>query len=310
MGSNQSRGGRTSLVTGGTGGIGRAVAVRLAAGGDRVLITGRDQRRAAAVLDELRRVNPDAEHRFLSADLALLEETAGLAESVAEATDRLDAIVCCAGLLSTVTDYTTEGLERTLVLNYLSRYLLARRLLPLLQASPSGRLVLVANAGRYPDTIDLDDLQHRRGRPGLAVAGRTQFANDLLAVELAERAGPAGVQVTCVYPGIVRTEVFANASGPGPVVRAVAVMLNRLIGSSPESAAYTPAFLASAPETGDLGGRFYGPRLREIRIPDRVRRPDRRAALWAASEELVRDYLPVDPVTGDVARLLADRSPE
>lgn len=310
MTTNEGSGRRTVLVTGGTGGIGRAVAMRLAAGGDRVLITGRDRGRAAAVLDELRRVGPDADHRFLPADLTLVAETAGLAESVAEATDRLDAIVCCAGLFATVTDYTSEGLERTFMLNYLSRYLLVRRLLPLLRAAPSPRVVLVANAGMYPDTIDLDDLQHRRGRPGMAVAGRTQFANDLLAVELAERYGPDGVQVTCVYPGNVRTEVFANARGPGPVVRAVAVTLNRLIGSSPESAAYTPAFLASAPEAGDLGGRFYGPRLREIRIPDRVRRPDRRAGLWAASEALVRGYLPTDPSIGGDVRLLAERSPE
>ena len=298
---DETRGHRTSLVTGGTGGIGRAVAVRLAGGGDRVLITGRDQQRAAAVLDELHRVGPGADHRFLPADLALLGGTVGLAESVGRVTDRLDALVCCAGLFSTVPEYTEEGLERIFVLNYLSRYLLARRLWPLLQSSSGGRLVLVANAGQYPDTLDLDDLQYRRGRPGLAVAGRTQFANDLLAVELAERAGPAGVQVTCVYPGIVRTEVFANARGLDPVVRALAVSLNRLVGSSPERAAYAPAFLASAAEAGDLGGRFYGPRLREIRIPDRARRPDRRAGLWTASEALVREYLPTgasDQVAG------------
>lgn len=313
MSAKEPAGRRTSLVTGGTGGIGRAVALRLAAGGDRVLFTGRDHARAAAVLDELRSVGPDADHRFLRADLALLAETAELAESVAGATDRLDAIVCCAGILSTVTDYTAEGLERTLVVNYLSRYLLARRLLPLLQASPSGRLVLVANAGRYPDTIDLDDLQHRRGRPGLAVAGRTQFANDLLAVEFAERHGRDGVQVTCVYPGLVRTEVFANAAGLGPVARTIARTLNLLIGTTPEKAAITPAFLASAPEAGGLGGRFYGPRRRELRIPERARRPDRRAGLWAASQALVRDHLGVRagdrPTVGGVNRPRTMREP-
>jgi NAD(P)-dependent dehydrogenase (short-subunit alcohol dehydrogenase family) len=291
METNENAGRRTSLVTGGTGGIGRAVAIRLAAGGDRVLFTGRDHRRAAVVLGELHRSGPDAGHRFLPADLALLGETAELAQSVAAVTDRLDAVVCCAGLFSTVTAYTGEGLERTFVINYLSHYLLVRRLLPLLLAAPSPRVVLVANAGMYPDTIDLDDLQHRRGRPGLAVAGRTQFANDLLAVELAERYGGDGVQVTCVYPGIVRTEVFANAVGLGPVARTLIRTLNRVVGASPEKAAFAPAFLASAPEAGDLGGRFFGPRLREVRVPARVRRPDRRAGLWAASEALVRDHL-------------------
>lgn len=53
--------------------------------------------------------------------------------------------------------------------------------------SPSGRVVLVANAGNDPDTLDLDDFFYRRGRPRLRVSARTQFANDLLAVELADR---------------------------------------------------------------------------------------------------------------------------
>lgn len=128
------------MVTGGTGGIGRAVAVQLAAAGHRVLFTGRDPHRAAAVLNELR------------------------------------GRVCCAGVLATVPEYTREGLERTLVLNYLSRHLLVRGVEPLLRASSSGRVVLVANAGRYRDTPDLDDLQHRRHRQGLRIAGRTQLA--------------------------------------------------------------------------------------------------------------------------------------
>jgi NAD(P)-dependent dehydrogenase (short-subunit alcohol dehydrogenase family) len=285
------RGRRTSLVTGGTGGIGRAVALRLAAGGDRVLITGRDLHQGQATLDDLRRVGPDAEHRFLPADLSLLEHTAQLVHAVDQATDRLDAVVCCAGVLSTVPEYTSEGLERTLVLNYLSRYLLARRLLPALEAARHGRLVLVGNAGRYRDTLNLEDLQYRQGRTGLAVAGRTQFANDLLATELNERWHGTGVQVTCVYPGVVRTEVFHNARGIGPITRTLAHAVSRIVGSTPERAALTPAHLASAPSAANLGGRFYGPRLREIAIPARALRPQRRADLWVASEALVQDYL-------------------
>ena len=141
--------GRVALVTGGTDGIGRAVALELARGGDRVLFVGRSRERGAAVLAALRAIEPDAEHVFLQADLSLLSETARLAEMLASHTQRLDAMVFCAGILSTVPEWTTEGLERNFVLNYLTRYLLARRLLPLLAQAPSGRLVLVANAGLW-----------------------------------------------------------------------------------------------------------------------------------------------------------------
>ena len=283
---------RVALVTGGTDGIVRAVALGLARGGDRVLFVGRSAERGARVLAELREARPGPEHAFLPADLSLLSETARAAGGVARLTDRLDAVVFCAGILSTVPEWTEEGLERNFVLNYLSRYLLARRLLPALTRAPSGRLVLVSNAGQYGDSLDFDDLQHRRGRPGLRVAGRTQFANDLLAVELADRLRGTRVEATCVFPGVTDTAVFRNARGLPRVARLLAPVVQRLIALSPEEAARTPVFLAQDARAVGVGGRFYGPKLKQRRIPARAQRPERRGGLWAASEELVRPYLP------------------
>ena len=133
---------RVAVVTGATAGIGRAVAVRLAAEGFRVLAVGRDRTRGEAVLGELHaaraRAGDAAEHRFLAADLASMAGTAELADEVARHTDRVDALVCCAGIFALRPEWTDEGLERTFALNYLSRFLLVRRLEPLLTASPSG----------------------------------------------------------------------------------------------------------------------------------------------------------------------------
>lgn len=282
---------RVTLVTGGTDGIGRAVALQLARGGDRVLFVGRSAQRGARVLTDLRKAQPGVDHAFLSADLSLLAETARVADEVARHTDRLDAAVFCAGILSTVPEWTAEGLERSFVLNYLSRYLLARRLLPALTRTPSGRLVLVANAGVYRDSLDLDDLQYRRGKPGLRVAARAQFANDLLATELASRLRGSRVEVTCVFPGVTNTALFRNASGLHPLVRALASMIVRLMASSPDVAAQTPVFLAQDTRAAGTGGRFYGPNLKQRPVPPRAQRPERRSGLWTASEYLVRPYL-------------------
>lgn len=283
------------LVTGGTQGIGRAVALKLGSRGARVLITGRSRERAESVLACLHHLNPLAAHAYLPADLSLLSETKRLAEGVLALTPRLDAIVCCAGILSTVPEWTEEGLERNFVLNYLSRHLLARLLLPALCAAPSGRLVLVANAGRYGGALELGDLQYRQGKPGLAVAGRTQFANDLLAVELAERLWGTRIAVTCVFPGVVHTNVFKNARGLSPFVRFMAQMAQRVIAITPEKAAETPAFLALNPHTAGANGRFFGPGLKEIPVPAGVKNSGQRQALWSASEDLVRPWIGANP---------------
>lgn len=283
--------GRVSLVTGGTDGIGRAVTLGLARGGDRVLFVGRSPERGARVLDALRQARPGVDHVFLPADLSLLSETARVAEEVARLSGRLDAVVFCAGILSTMPEWTPEGLERNLVLNYLSRYLLARRLLPTLTEAPSGRLVMVSNAGMYGDTLDFDDLQHKKGKPGIRVAGRTQFANDLLAVELADRLHDTRVEVTCVFPGVTETAFLRNARGLPWIARVLGPVLLRLLASPPQTAARTPVYLAQDAAATGTGGRFYGPGLKERAVPARARRPERRRGLWTASEEIVRPYL-------------------
>ena len=279
---------RVALVTGGTDGIGRAVALDLARAGDRVLFVGRNRERGAAVLSELNRVGPSARHAFLPADLSLLSETARACRQVEELTTELDALVLCAGVLSTVPEWTAEDLERNFVLNYLTRFLTTRQLLPLLCEAPSGRIVLVSNAGRYPDTLDFDDLQHRRGKTGLAVSGRTQFANDLLAVELAERLRSSRIEVSCVFPGVTRSSCFANARGLPWLLRLLVPLAVRIFGQSTAKAALTPVALAR--ETGGRGssGCFFGPRLKPIDVPERARSAERRSALWHASEALVR----------------------
>jgi NAD(P)-dependent dehydrogenase (short-subunit alcohol dehydrogenase family) len=83
-----------------------------------VLVVGRNADRGAAVLAALNKAGPGAGHALLRADLALLRETARAADQIAGTTDRLDAVVLCAGVLSTVAGWTDEDLERSFVLNY------------------------------------------------------------------------------------------------------------------------------------------------------------------------------------------------
>lgn len=291
---DSAHGSRVAFVTGGTSGIGRAVALGLAHGGDRVIFTGRDARRGAAVLAALWEANPAADHRFIPADLALLAETDRLAEAVSAATDRLDAIVFAGGFLSTIPEWTAEGLERTLVVNYLSRYLLARRLLALLKRAHSGRLVVVSDAGFGGDRLDFDDLQHRTGKPGFAVVARTQCANDMLVAELAERLRGTPVEVTGVFPGFVETGALANARGLPAALRLIVPRLVRRFGLTLEEAAETPLFLARAEAAVGLSGRFFGPRRKARPTPHRARRPGRRIRLWDAGEALIRPYLTED----------------
>ncbi|HET9421523.1 MAG TPA: SDR family NAD(P)-dependent oxidoreductase [Nocardioides sp.] len=291
---------RTSLVTGSTGGIGRAVASRLAGGGDRVVVVGRNEERGREVVRELPRPQPHQRHVYLPADLSLLGDTVRLAEAVAARTDHVDSVVLCAGVFAGAPEWTVEGLERSFVLNYLSRFLLIERLLPLLERAQRPRLVLVANAGKYRDTLDLDAIGPGRAHRRRHLSGASQFANDLLAVELGHRLQGTGVEVACVYPGVVRTEVFRNARGVPRPIRQLATMVQRVVGSDPDEAADTPTFLAQDPTAWEVNGRFYGPGRRALEVPARASRPDRRTALWEASEGVIAQWMARPPGEAEI----------
>ena len=121
------------------------------------------------------------------------------------------------------------------------------------------------------------------------MAGRTQFANDLLATELAARLHGTPVGGDVRVSGRHGHGRLRNARGL-PWIGASGAMLQRLIALSPEWRPDT-----GLPGAGCPGHRhrshFYGPRLKERPVPARAQRPERRSGLWAASEDLVRPYL-------------------
>ena len=250
---------------------------------------------------DLARLHPHQQHTYFPADLSLLADTARLADAVAARTDRLDSVVLSAGVFAGAAEWTSEGLERSFVLNYLSRFLLIDRLLPLLEAAQRPRLVLVASAGKYRDTLDLDAIGPGRAHPRRHLSGASQFANDMLAVELGHRLHDTGIEVACVYPGVVRTEVFRNARGVPRPLRLLASMVQRVVGSDPDAAADTPAFLAQDPTAREVNGRFYGPGRRQLKVPARAASPERRTALWEAGEGVIAQWMARPPGEAEIA---------
>ncbi|HKH00976.1 MAG TPA: SDR family NAD(P)-dependent oxidoreductase, partial [Bradyrhizobium sp.] len=151
--------GKTVLVTGSTDGVGRYVAARLAASGAKVLIHGRDAARAKALTNEIKR-GRRGEAVFYQADLSSLAGVRRLAESVLAENGRLDIFISNAGIGSRTQGperrTSADGHELRFAVNYLSGFLLAYLLLPLLKASAPSRIVNVASPGQHP--LDFKDV--------------------------------------------------------------------------------------------------------------------------------------------------------
>jgi NAD(P)-dependent dehydrogenase (short-subunit alcohol dehydrogenase family) len=193
---------RTTLITGATQGLGRGIALDLAARGDTVLLHGRDRARLDAVAAEVRATAPDATVRTYLADLADLDHVHAMAAQVRAAEPRLDALVNNAvaggGSEPLRRELSRQGHELRFAVNHLAPYALTRDLLPLLTASAPARVVNVASIGQ--DTIDFGDVMLEKGYEGLRAYCRSKLAMIMASFELAAEIGGTGVTVNTLHP--------------------------------------------------------------------------------------------------------------
>src|SRR5581483_4732823 len=191
------------LVTGATDGHGKGVALDLAKRGATVLVHGRDDKRIADTLAELRAVASPARSRGYKAEFASLDEVRALAKQVLAKETRLDALVNNAGIGTRVPgdgarSESRDGHELRFAVNYLAPFLLTRLLLPLLERSRPSRIVHVSSIGQQ--AIDFDDVMLERDYSGVRAYCQSKLAQILATVDEADELRARGITVNALHP--------------------------------------------------------------------------------------------------------------
>ena len=274
---------RTVLVTGASGGIGKATALGLAAIGAHVAITGRDPDRTEAAAAEIRAAGGGRVDVFL-ADLSSQAQVRALAGQVLQDLPTIDVLVNNVGGFWNTRHVTEDGLERTFALNHLTPFLLSQLLLDLLKQSVAGRVVTVSSNAHTMGRIDFDDLQGEQSYSGARAYNQSKLANVMFTYELARRLQGTSVTVNALHPGVVRTSF--GAEDPASVQRFLIPFVRPLM-KSPTQGAATSIHLASAPQLAHSTGRYFTnsrPKKSSARSHDRAVA----TRLWEASADLVR----------------------
>jgi NAD(P)-dependent dehydrogenase (short-subunit alcohol dehydrogenase family) len=210
--------GKTALVTGSTDGVGRYVAAKLASAGAKVLIHGRDQERAEALADEIRREGR-GEAVFYPADLSSLAGARRLADAVLAGHQRLDLFISNAGIGSRTSGSerrtSADGHELRFAVNYLSGFLLAYLLLPLLRASAPSRIVNVASLGQHP--LDFDDVMLTKGYTGARAYAQSKLAQIMFTIDLARELEGSDVTVNALHPATYMNTTMVREGGITPI---------------------------------------------------------------------------------------------
>jgi NAD(P)-dependent dehydrogenase (short-subunit alcohol dehydrogenase family) len=218
------------LVTGATDGLGKGVALDLAARGATILVHGRDAKRIDGTVSDIKKVAKAGPVRSYRADFAFLDQVRRMAEQINAKEPRLDAIVNNAGVGTRAPGdgarmESGDGYEYRFAVNYLAPYLLTRLLLPALKASAPSRIVNVSSLGQQ--AIDFDDVMLEREYSGIRAYCQSKLAQILFTIDLAEELRGTGVTVNALHPAtymptkIVQNPISTLEEGVEATVRPV-----------------------------------------------------------------------------------------
>jgi 3-oxoacyl-[acyl-carrier protein] reductase len=248
--------GRRVLITGGTGGIGRAVASHMCALGATVCITGTKAETLIEPLALLQGKYPDRVFG-IACDVSHLLSVECAVEEVATTIGGLDVLVNAAGIQSPIGAFLDNDLdewERNLRVNLMGAVYCTKAVLPLLLGGNAPAIVNFSGGGATGSRVNFSAY-------AVAKAGLVRFT-EVLADELRD----SGVRVNAIAPGAINTRMLDEVLAAGP--RAGAKELKEATersesgGASVDSAAQLVAFLASpasAPLTGKLVSAVWDP---------------------------------------------------
>ncbi len=226
--------GKTVVVTGASKGIGKAIAVRAAEHGGRVVVSSRTLDDCVAVVNEIR--GRGGEATAVACNISRKEELEQLVSEARRAYGEIHVLVCNAAVnphYGSSQEIPDTAFDKVMNVNIRSNHWLCQMVIPEMAARRDGAVILVSSIGGLKGSATL-------GAYGISKAADMQMARNL-AVEW----GPSNVRVNAVSPGLVRTD-FARALWENPEIhaRAVSTYPLRRIGE-PDDIAGAVVFLAS-----------------------------------------------------------------
>lgn len=196
--------GRVAVVTGGSRGIGRAICLRLAQHGAKVVVSSRKLDACQVVVDEI--VAAGGTAMAHAASISRKEELQGLVDATVAAWGQIDVLVCNAALnpyFGPSQAIPDDAYDRIMNGNVRSNLWLSQMVAPAMAERGDGSVIFISSIGGF------------RGSPMLGIYGVSKAADMQLARALAVEWGPSGVRVNAIAPGLVRTD-FARALWEDP----------------------------------------------------------------------------------------------
>jgi NAD(P)-dependent dehydrogenase (short-subunit alcohol dehydrogenase family) len=226
--------GKVVAITGAARGIGRAIALRFAKAGAKVVVSDRELKDVQVVVDEIKSAGGEA--LGVQAHVGHLDQLEALVRQTVETYGRLDVMVNNAGInphFGPLLDADEGTVEKTLDVNLKGVLRGCKAVAPQMEKQGGGKIINMASVGGF------------RPGPGSGLYGISKAGVILLTEILAVELGPANIQVNAIAPGIIKTR-FSRPLWQSPEVAEKALQslpVDRF--GTPEEVASLALYLAS-----------------------------------------------------------------
>ncbi len=245
--------GRCVIVTGANAGIGFEEAKALAARGARVLLGCRDEAKAEAAIERIKRTVRRADVAWLPLDLADLDSIRDAAER-AKAEPRIDVLLNNAGVMYPPLTRTRQGFELQIGVNHLGAFALTALLLPKLAEAGGARVVVTSSIAHFRGRLAWDDLNAEKRYRKAQRYSDSKLANMLFVYELDRRLRAGGLPISAIgcHPGIASTSLGRHSA----MIRVFFPIAGLFLNSAAQGA--WPG-LQAATDPLAAPGSYYGP---------------------------------------------------
>jgi NAD(P)-dependent dehydrogenase (short-subunit alcohol dehydrogenase family) len=249
--------GRTVLITGADGDIGRNTVQGIALKGARIVMACIDVKQAEPVRDAIIEETQNSNIEIMQLDLASQADIRRFAEEFIAKYTTLDVLINNAGVFSLKRFETEDGLEKTIGINYFGHYLLTTLLLPVIKNAETARIINVSSDSYKQAKFDPDDLQSRvKYKTGMEAYSLSKLTIVLYTQELAEQLNGTGITVNAVHPGHVATGIWNMWEHPKWYQTLLIKILN-LFMISPEKGALTSIYVACSEDVDGITGKYF-----------------------------------------------------
>jgi len=273
--------GRVAIVTGGSAGIGYFNALALARANAKVIIISANEEHGKQaereITQNLAENNSAGSIKWYQVDLGSLRDVDKVAKMLAQELDRLDIVICNAGIGQAPFGMTADGLERHFETNNLSHYVLVHRLLPVLKkttkiAPPTTvRIVMQSSEmhrvspskAQFASKAEINEEVDGSLLYGRTKLGLIYFARQLVKRKFADLSPDRPILAISVHPGTVDTEVQkAWTESYGNIVGKALESMTKILGKSAAEGAEASLWAATSSDIfegnwKDFQGQYY-----------------------------------------------------